>query len=561
MSQIAAGEVVERPASALKELLENSIDSGATEIAVHLHEGGTKLIRIVDNGSGIDRDELQLALTRHATSKIATLEELHGVQSLGFRGEALASIAAISRLTLTSRTKDQDHGWKIDSWDGEAQPSAGGPGTTIEVADIYFNTPARRKFLKSGSTEYSHCHEVFKRIALSAPGIAFTLQHNGKTQRQLKASSPEGRIADIMGGAFAEAAFLLEEAAAGLTLRGMAAKPTHASSAREDQYFFVNGRFVRDKLLSHAVKQAYRDVLHHQMHPAFALFLSIAPGEVDVNVHPAKTEIRFRESHAVHQFVFHALDKGLSPPAAIPAAPVFSPTRAEHPVIAVQRKMDWGVAQPSDFYQKLIEQPTPLPERESKAEFPLGFALGQLSGIYILAQNREGLVVVDMHAAHERIVYEKLKSAMNARQVAMQPLLIPATFVSTPPESETAQANQHLLLEIGFDIAPLSPTTLVVRAIPALLKGADATALAHAVLHDIGEFGATRSITAKRDELLATMACHGAVRANRMLTLAEMNALLREMEETERSGQCNHGRPTWFQMPLSDLDKMFMRGK
>lgn len=558
VSQIAAGEVVERPASALKELLENSLDSGATEISVHLHEGGTKLIRVVDNGSGINRTDLQLALTRHATSKISTLEELHGVKSLGFRGEALASIAAISRLELVSRTSEQAHGWKIDSWDGEPLPSAGGFGTTVEVADIYFNTPARRKFLKSPATEYSHCAEVFKRIALSAPEIAFTLQHNGKTQWQLKASNLTGRIGDILGEKFEKSAFPLEEDSSGLAIRGMAAKPTYSSSAREDQYFFVNGRFVRDKLLSHAVRQAYQDVLHHQMHPAFALFLSIAPGEIDVNVHPAKTEIRFRESRPVHQFVFHALDKALSPPASVPAA---APVSIGRNFIPVQHKMDWGVAQPTSFYEKLVENRVAPITPESGEEFPLGFAIGQLSGIYILAQNSQGLVVVDMHAAHERIVYEKLKTAMETHAVAMQPLLIPATFACTALESEAAQDNHALLSGVGFDISPHSPTTLIVRAIPALLKGADAATLARAVLHDIAEFGATGSITAQRDELLATMACHGAVRARRMLALPEMNALLREMEETERSGQCNHGRPTWFQLPLSDLDKMFMRGK
>jgi len=552
VSQIAAGEVVDRPASALKELLENSLDSGATEISVHLLNGGTKLIRVVDNGSGIRRDELQLALTRHATSKIATLEELHRVTSLGFRGEALASIAAVSRLQLVSRCKGMDHGWKTGMDSREPVPASGGFGTSIDVADIYFNTPARRKFLKSDATEYAHCAETFKRIALSSPDIAFTLQHNGKTQWQLKASTLEERIAAILGESFAKAAFLVDEGASGLSIRGMAAKPAHASSSREDQYFFVNGRFVRDKLLSHALKQAYQDVLHHQRHPAFALFLSISPEEIDVNVHPAKTEIRFRESRAVHQFVFHAIDKGLSPSSAVP---VSMPLRVENRPF--QRNMELGMAPSADFYGKLFEKPAE-PEAPA-AEFPLGFALGQLSGIYILAQNSSGLVVVDMHAAHERIVYEKLKSS--AAHFAMQPLLIPATFAATPLEIETAHNHQALLNELGFDIAPFSPTTLVVRAIPALLKNADAAELSRAVLHEIGEYGAARVATERRNELLATMACHGAVRAKRMLAAPEMNALLREMEETERSGQCNHGRPTWFQLTLSDLDKLFMRGK
>lgn len=553
VSQIAAGEVVERPASALKELLENSIDAGATDISVQLSGGGTKLIRVADNGSGIEREDLRLAITRHATSKINSLEELGRVRSLGFRGEALASIAAVSRLVLSSRKANQDHGWKIDS-NGKIQPAATGYGTAVEVLDLYYNTPARRKFLKSEATEYAHCAEVFKRIALSSPGISLSLQHNGKLQWQLKPASLEKRIADLLGEGFSNAAFAIDEASSALSIKGMALKPSHASSTREDQYFFVNGRFVRDKLLNHALRQAYQDVLHHQMHPAFVLFLSVPPEEIDVNVHPAKTEIRFRESRAVHQFVYHALDKGLSPPAASiktnenrPAMPGFGQ--------AFQQKMMLGVEQP--FYEKLFSAP-PVQE-EAGAEFPLGFAIGQLSGIYILAQNSAGLVVVDMHAAHERVVYEKLKTA--SARFNMQPLLIPATFSASPLEIETAQSNPEVLGELGFDISAISPSMLAVRAIPALLKDADPSELSRAVLSDIGEYGASRAAAERRNELLATMACHGAVRAKRALTLPEMNALLREMEETERSDQCNHGRPTWFQLTLQDLDKLFMRGK
>lgn len=553
VSQIAAGEVVERPASALKELLENSIDSGATSIAVQLQEGGTKLIRVADNGTGIARDELSLALTRHATSKIASLEELHSVKSLGFRGEALAAIAAVSKLELSSRKMEQAHGWKIGAGSHEPEPASGGIGTTVEAADIYFNTPARRKFLKSAATELSHCLDVFRRIALSAPHVGFTLQHNGKTLLQLMPASLEIRIADILGETFGSAAFPVDEASSGLAIRGLAARPSYSSSARDEQFFFVNGRFVRDKLLNHALKQAYQDVLHHQMHPAYALFLSISPEEIDVNVHPAKTEIRFRESRAVHQFVFHALEKKLSAPAAavqeIPAG--VREARAFHPV---QRSMDLGTSQP--FYEKLFEKPA---EPEAPSDFPLGFAIGQLSGIYILAQNSDGLIVVDMHAAHERIVYEKLKGA--AGGFAMQPLLVPATFSPTPLEYEAAQNNREQLMELGFDIAPLSPSMLIVRALPALLEAADAEKLSRAVLKEIGEFGAARTLTEKRNELLATMACHGAVRAKRTLTIHEMNALLRDMEETERSGQCNHGRPTWFRMTLAEIDKLFLRGR
>ncbi len=554
VSQIAAGEVVERPASALKELLENSLDSGATEISVHLSGGGTKLIRVSDNGSGIGKDDLKLALTRHATSKISSLEELHRVSSLGFRGEALASIAAVSRLVLSSRMKNQEHGWKIDG-DGEPEPAPKGYGTTVEVLDLYYNTPARRKFLKSEATEYAHCAEVFKRIALSSPDIAFSLQHNGKLQWQLKPAALEARISDLLGKAFSESAFAIEEASSMLSIRGMASKPAQASSSRDNQYFFVNGRFVRDKLLNHALRQAYQDVLHHQMHPAFVLFLSVPPEEIDVNVHPAKTEIRFRESRAVHQFIYHALDKGLAPPVAFPSPPA-QEYRPDKPVFqqAFQQKMPLGVEQP--FYEKLFSAP---PVEQDATEFPLGFAIGQLSGIYILAQNSVGLVVVDMHAAHERVVYEKLKAA--ASRLAMQPLLIPATFSASPLEIETAQSSQESLSELGFDLSAISPSMLAVRAIPALLKEADPAELSRAVLSDIGEYGTSRAVTEKRNELFATMACHGAVRAKRMLTLHEMNALLREMEETERSDQCNHGRPTWFQLTLLDLDKLFMRGK
>ncbi|HQT26813.1 MAG TPA: DNA mismatch repair endonuclease MutL, partial [Burkholderiales bacterium] len=420
---------------------------------------------------------------------------------------------------------------------------------TIAVSDLFFNTPARRKFLKSGATEFSHCLDVFRRIALSSPQVSFTLQHNGRTLHQLNAAALETRIADILGDEFGKSAFAVDEESSGLVLKGMAAKPSFSSSSRENQYFFVNGRFVRDKLLAHALKQAYQDVLHHQLHPAFALFLSISPDAIDVNVHPAKTEIRFRDSRPVHQFVFHALDKGLSRPAA-------ERSSREMPITPVQQRMELTSA-PS-FYEKLLERPQEQEERKP-SEFPLGFAIGQLSGIYILSQNSEGLVVVDMHAAHERVVYEKLKAS--AGKFSMQPLLVPATFTATPLESEIAETHHDFLLELGFDISPLSPTTLIVRAIPALLKGADAAGLGRAVLQEIGEYGTARTLTDRRNELLATMACHGAVRAKRLLTLQEMDALLREMEETERSGQCNHGRPTWFQMTLSDLDKLFMRGK
>ena len=664
INQIAAGEVIERPASALKELLENSLDAGATEIAVQLEGGGVKLLRVRDNGKGIAKEDLPLALMRHATSKIASLDDLQCVASMGFRGEALASMAAVAQLTLTSRTTTPSrsaadtHGWKVEALDGQLSqpaPASHAQGTTVELRELYFNTPARRKFLKSEATEFAHCEETFKRIALSRPDVAFTLQHNGKMIWQLPASplpNPDGttshstrqqsrqvagylppagertnekwgkqaireadarkinlgRMAAILGEEFGHAAVTVQRQAANLALQGLAALPAYSRGTRDAQYFFVNGRFVRDKVASHALKQAYQDILHHQRHPAFVLFLDLPPEQVDVNVHPAKSEVRFRESQGVHQFIFHTLQQALSAPIAgtetkNTAEPDSSFPRwrenessgtsfEERPSSAFnqldsrlrgndgtprfqQQNMRLGVAERKAAY-RLWEVQTesgklevesgettpysPLPTPHSPVP-PLGYALAQLSGIYILAQNAHGLVVVDMHAAHERIVYERLKTALDEQQIATQPLLIPVSFYAEPLDVATVEAEQGALKMLGFDIAPLSPTQLAVRAMPALLKQAEAETVAQEVLHELREFGASRALTERRDELLATMACHGAVRANRILSITEMNALLREMEQTERSGQCNHGRPTWFQLGMNELDKMFMRGK
>lgn len=616
ISQIAAGEVVERPASALKELLENSVDAGSTQVQVALQQGGMKLLKVTDNGHGIAKDELELALTRHATSKIQSLEDLEQVGSLGFRGEALASIASISRTVLTSRQQTASHAWQIaaEGTQGQAvSPAALDAGTIVEVHDLYFNTPARRKFLKTENTEFGHCEDAFTRVALSRPNVGFLLQHNGKAMTRLAANTPQQRITDVLGSEFASQSVWLEEESGGLRLWGMTASPTYQRHSRDSQYVFVNGRFVRDKLIAHAIKQAYQDVLHGDKHPAFVLFLELDPSLVDVNVHPAKTEVRFRESQAVHRFIFHSLHKALgktsaeiqaSQPVQAPFnpfrpgnAPAFSMPREQvemplqsRPAFAgnYQPSVSNGAALAQQFYGQLYGdlkpaattgnmeeshssiglQEMPVAEliqatSEAPQQYPLGFALGQLHGIYILAQNTQGMVVVDMHAAHERIMYERLKNALSEQAIATQPLLIPISFYAEKVEVATLQSLQgsDTLQQLGFDLATLSPTTIAIRAIPTMLQGADAVALARAVLRDLNEYGASRVLLERQNEVLGTMACHSAVRANRQLTITEMNALLRDMEATERSGQCNHGRPTWFQVSLNDLDKMFMRGQ
>ena len=581
ISQIAAGEVVERPASALKELMENSLDAGAQTVQVQLMQGGTKRIAVSDDGMGIPRDELALALSRHATSKIATLQDLEQVASLGFRGEALASIAAIANVSLTSRAQQSDHAWRIESGsDLQPRPAAHGIGTSIVVDDLYFNTPARRKFLKTELTEFGHCEETFKRLALSRRDVSFALSHNGRPILHLPAvtQDPDARVIAMLGKAFYEQSVAISVAAGGLQLTGLAAMPTFNRSGRDAQYLFVNGRYVRDKLLSHAVRQAYQDVLHHDRHPAYVLFLALDPALVDVNVHPAKTEVRFRDGQAVHRFVFHGLEKALARPRAssdqseVVTASMGQPNDQRGGHINVwSRNVTQGelhVAQPAAFYETMFAgvKENFASARDyrasTEAAMPeLGFALAQLSGIYILAQNKQGLIVVDMHAAHERVMYEKLKAAANGATLASQPLLIPVTFSADSFDIATANEHSSELGEFGLDIGVLSPTALAVRSVPALLKDADAAELAKNVLAELREFGASRVLMERRNELLSTMACHGAVRANRQLTVPEMNALLREMEQIDRADQCNHGRPTWFQISINELDRMFMRGR
>lgn len=578
INQIAAGEVVERPASALKEILENSVDAGAVEINIQLAQGGIKLIRVADNGAGIYKDDLPLALTPHATSKIHTLEDLQKVASLGFRGEALASIAAVSRLVLASRRLGEKHAWQIRVKGGhlsQPEPTSLVAGVTVEVHDLYFNTPARRKFLKTEATEFAHCEETFRRIALSRADISFTLQHNGKTRIHLRSTDTTQRITEILGKEFRQNSVLLDEQAADLHLYGATALPTYSKSSRDAQYFFVNGRFVRDKLITHALREAYRGVLHLDRHPAYVLFLEMNPDELDVNVHPAKTEIRFRDSRALHQFIFHTIDKSLASPHQESAANnsrtniketiASSPAYLGQNTIPLRRETQSPFFYQNLFGERVISQNTPTTatniEPAQEEIPPLGFALGQLMGIYILAQNNQGLIIVDMHAAHERVVYEKLKSAFDNHTLSMQPLLIPVTFQGDGLDVATAEENKEILSELGFEIAILSPTTLAVRAVPAMLKDADVAKLARDLLSELREFDASQILTSRRNELLSSMACHNTVRANRMLSVSEMNALLREMEATERYEQCNHGRPTWFEISLANLDKMFMRGK
>jgi len=610
ISQIAAGEVVERPASALKELLENSLDAASTDIQVSLMQGGIKQLRVADNGSGIPQDDLKMALTRHATSKISSLEDLEAVASLGFRGEALASIASVSRTLIISRALETKHAWRIAS-DGSVisaiEPAALDIGTVIEVNDLYFNTPARRKFLKTDTTEFGHCEEAFTRVALSRPDVSFTLQHNGRVLSRFAAISanaggPSKRFNEVLGAEFAAESILVDEEAAGLRLWGVAAKPTFNRNSRDTQYVYVNGRFVRDKLISHAIRQAYQDVLHHDRHPAFVLFLELDPSLVDVNVHPSKTEVRFRGGQAIHRFIYHSLNKNLATPTGISNSATASqvthnpfnsqyaqsPNYPQYPNLQYQARINLNANQPSAFYETLFgdlkktskavdaQDANAVPSENAEArsgqtdDFPLGFAVAQIHGVYILAQNKFGLVVVDMHAAHERIMYERLKNALDDKAVPMQPLLIPVSFSADRLEVEMVQelmaqeeqsSDLGNLQKLGFEFAILSPKTLAVRAVPSMLKDADAVTLARNVLKDLREFGASRALTERRNELLGTMACHAAVRANRILTIPEMNGLLRDMEATERSGMCNHGRPTWFQVSMSDLDKLFMRGK
>ena len=599
INQIAAGEVVERPAAALKELLENSLDAGATRIDIDLAQGGIKRIRVADDGHGIAAAELPLALARHATSKIRSLDDLERVMSLGFRGEALASLAAISRLSIVTRQHAAAHGTRLEVVGGDtqpAEPAALERGTVVTAEDLFFNTPARRKFLKTEGTEFGHCEDAALRIAIAVPDVAISLTHNGRRAWQYDAGAPAERAGAILGSEFVDASVAIADGTPAFSISGWAALPRYSRAGRDQQFLFVNGRFVRDKLLTHAIREAYADVLHGHRHPAYALFLTIDPSLVDVNVHPAKAEVRFRDSRAVHQFLFHTLNKALARPAsgataaaadpaawvspgAQPTVPSTSPGPA-FPAWQGARQATFGALpanEPDAFYQRLRGVPEARPAAWPGSGFkppvpradladtddipPLGFALAQLHGIYVLAQNAHGLVLVDTHAAHERIVYEKLKTALDLDRLASQPLIAPIAVPLGERDMALAESHADFFATLGFDLAPLSGRELAIRAVPAMLPSLDAPVMLRELLDDLAEHGASRALTERRDEILGTMACHGSVRANRMLTLPEMNALLRQMEATERAGQCNHGRPTWYQFSIADLDKLFMRGR
>ena len=629
INQIAAGEVVERPANALKEIVENSLDAGATQISVDIAGGGIKLLRVCDNGCGMEADDLPLALSRHATSKIKSLADLEHVKSMGFRGEGLASIASVSRLTLTSRTAHNAHAHQIRAVDGalgEVAAAAHPVGTTIEIAELFFNTPARRKFLKSENTEYAHCATMLERLALANPAVSFSLKNNGKAVFDYPAQPLSERVAAIMGAAFQAASLPIDCQAGEMALRGFVSKPTFAQGKSDKQFFFVNNRFVRDKVMLHAVKQAYRDVLHNQITPAFALFLDLPPELVDVNVHPTKTEIRFRDSQAVHQMIFHALNKALAEtradvtesvsnagallqqrfapqPAApdeipflgslkaegfngmttaIPAADAFSgsPKSAPMPYQAAARAPQQRPLSLNEnraalrAYAELYRDDDDLPafappaqadgqpDRQPENAYPLGFAIAQLLGIYVLAQAADSLILVDMHGAAERVNYEKMKAQRDAEgSLKTQMLLIPVAFEASHAELAARADYAAELAQYGLDLADLGNGQIAVRAVPQMLGKSDVAALARDVLRELAAVGSSQTIEAKENQILSTMACHGSIRAGRQLTLPEMNALLRDMEATPRSNQCNHGRPTWVKLTLADLDGLFLRGQ
>lgn len=616
-NQIAAGEVVERPASVIKELLENSLDAGASRVEVEIEAGGVKLMRVRDNGSGLSKDDLPLALSRHATSKIYELDDLEAVGTLGFRGEALASISSVSRLSLTSNAGDAGEAWQASAEGrdmvAELKPAAHPRGTTVEVRDLFFNTPARRKFLRTEKTEMNRIDDVIKRLAMSRFDVNFVLRHNGKAIHNLPAANnqheKERRLAQICGPAFMENAVHLDIERSGLRLWGWVALPSFSRSQADMQHFYVNGRAIRDKLVTHAVRQAYQDVLYHGRHPAYVLYLELDPATVDVNVHPTKHEVRFRDNRMVHDFLFRSLHRALAevrPDDQLPSADanVLQPTVAPGSGVTAgefkqQEAMDFrpqshnfsapaGASGASGFVPNSgasyhAERPAEDQLREQMANYaqvvapatgeaalqesgnehipPLGYAIAQLKGIYILAENAQGLVVVDMHAAHERVVYERMKLAYAAEGIKAQPLLVPQSLALSQKEADFAEQFNQNFSSLGFVIERAGPETLLVRQVPMLLNKADVETLVRDVLSDLIEYGDSRRITEHANEIMGTMACHGSVRANRKLSIAEMNALLRDMEATERSGQCNHGRPTWSMLSLAEMDKLFMRGQ
>jgi DNA mismatch repair protein MutL len=600
ISQIAAGEVVERPASVVRELVDNALDAGATQVTVRLLAGGVRLISVEDDGCGIPRDELPSALKRHATSKIASLADLESVGTMGFRGEALAAISSVAELSLLSRTAGQPSAFLLDGRTGELRPAARAVGTTVEVKELFFSTPARRKFLKTDATELAHCVEAVRRHALARPDVGFAIWHEGKLVEQWRPATREQRLADVLGAELLEQSVAVVYSAGTIRVTGRAGIPDAARSRADQQFAYVNGRFVRDKVLTHAARSAYEDVLHGQRQPVYALYVEIDPARVDVNVHPTKIEVRFRDSREVHQAVRHAVEYALAAPRAGLAAalPTEAGVRQDPPSSNnwAQPRIDFGgvpgghrVSDLAALWQSGSVEDLASPSTGSgrtelgraelgrvelgrselgraepslpAGDWPLGRAIAQLQGVYVLAENSQGLVIVDMHAAHERIVYERLKRQMDDHAIASQPLLIPATFAATPQEIAAAEANAETLRTLGLEITPFSPRTLAVRAVPTSLAQGDAVELARSVLAELAQHDASTVIQRAQNELLGTMACHGAVRANRKLTLDEMNALLRQMEETERSDQCNHGRPTWRQLTVRELDSLFMRGR
>jgi DNA mismatch repair protein MutL len=612
-NQIAAGEVVERPASVVKELVENALDAGATRIDIDIEQGGTKLIRVRDNGRGISKDDLPLALARHATSKVYSLDELEALTSLGFRGEALASVASVSRLTLTSKPAEQDTAWQVKA-EGrdmavDVTPAAHNDGTTVEVRDLFFNTPARRKFLRTEKTEYNHLEEVVKRQALSRFDVGFSLTHNGRTihshRPAITIAEQQRRIAQLLNPDFMTNALVIETDRAGLKMTGWVGLPTFSRSTADMQYFFVNGRVVKDKVIAHAVKQAYRDVLYHGRHPCFVLYLELDNAGVDVNVHPTKHEVRFRDQRLVHDFLFSQLHRALaeyrpdahvSPPedTVPPASPKVSGieagefsgqsslnmsplTQGYKPPSQAEKSTAIPVAEQVAFYGKVLQSATSgnagmdasadsvsaISQHDTQTSDipPLGFALAQLHGIYILSQSEQGLIIVDMHAAHERITYERMKQQYDRQAIQAQPLLVPLSLSLSEKEADVAETFSDLLKSFGFEVDRAGPESLTIRQVPVFLHQSNAGDLVQSVLSDFLEHETSDAILAHRNEILSTMACHGSVRANRSLTIPEMNALLRDMERTERSGQCNHGRPTWTQLTMKDLDKLFLRGR